>query len=58
MSAVLQRTVSAVGKAATEIVAMERSSGEESAPRKKLESDGSEYFIRGMWEYFTLKGQK
>ena len=37
--AVLQRTVSAVGQAATESVAMERSSGEDNASRENLESD-------------------
>ena len=39
MSAVLQRTVSAAGQAATEILAMESSSGKESASRRDLESD-------------------
>ena len=39
-SVVQQRTVSAAGQAGTEIVAMERSSGEESASRENLESDG------------------
>ena len=33
-------TVGAAGQAATEIVAVESSSGEESASRKDLESDG------------------
>ena len=40
VSAVLQRTVGAAGQAATEIVAMERSSGKESASRVNVESDG------------------
>ena len=40
MLAVLQRTVGAQEQAATESVAMERSSGEECASSEDLESDG------------------
>ena len=58
VSAVLQRTVCAAGQTTTEIVAMERSGGEESTSRKNVESYGkctSENWTVGV--LYTGKGR-
>ena len=53
MQAVLQCKVGAAGQTATEMMGMER---EVVLHREKpWKVFGSEHFLRGVWEYFTLK---